>query len=385
LSQILERRGLKDRTWAVEWEASALEFLLAKGFSSEMGARPLKRAIDQHVIAPLAATIVERRFPEGDQFVFFRSDGRGIQTEFVDPDVDAGPVSPPDARTSPPALASMILAPRGSGVEIEALFAETAGIELSIASREWDALKQRLSAEMSDSEFWKSSDRFHRLARLALMDRVTAAAGTVEALRGRLDRTVHHSGNYSRELISRLALQVFLVKEGVRDVFDDAPVEVALAVEPALETAGEESRATTAWCRQLLDMYRGWSSKRHMQMSEIDGSGHKDLPVLIISGFGAHRALSRECGLHVLELPDGAKGATRATARVLLMLTPLGDVPSAKMRSIVNQDFDKAPRLSVVIRRYRQEPAPLVRNADGSWRTGRFDAVLQGDFEVGVT
>jgi ATP-dependent Clp protease ATP-binding subunit ClpC len=59
LGRVLERRGLKDREWAVEWEASALEFLLEKGFSPEMGARPLKRAIDQHLIAPLAATIVE--------------------------------------------------------------------------------------------------------------------------------------------------------------------------------------------------------------------------------------------------------------------------------------------------------------------------------------
>ena len=86
---MLERRGLKDRDWAVEWESSALEFLLEKGFSPEMGARPLKRAIEQYVIAPLAATIVERRFPEGEQFVFFRSDGRAIQAEFVDPDDDA--------------------------------------------------------------------------------------------------------------------------------------------------------------------------------------------------------------------------------------------------------------------------------------------------------
>ena len=76
LELVLERRGLKDREWAVEWEASAQEFLLEKGFSPEMGARPLKRAIDQYVIAPLAATIVEQRFPEGDQFVFVRSDGR---------------------------------------------------------------------------------------------------------------------------------------------------------------------------------------------------------------------------------------------------------------------------------------------------------------------
>ena len=89
LGRVLERRGLKYRDWAVEWEASAQEFLLEKGFSAEMGARPLKRAIDQYLIAPLAATIVERRFPEGDQFVFVRSDGRAIQAEFVDPDGDA--------------------------------------------------------------------------------------------------------------------------------------------------------------------------------------------------------------------------------------------------------------------------------------------------------
>src|SRR5207342_1664138 len=89
LSRVLERRGLKDREWAVEWEASALEFLLEKGFSPEMGARPLKRAIDQYLVVPLAAIIVEKRFPEGDQFLFVRSDGEGIQVEFVDPDADS--------------------------------------------------------------------------------------------------------------------------------------------------------------------------------------------------------------------------------------------------------------------------------------------------------
>ena len=88
LGRIFERRGLKDRAWAVEWDATALEFLLEKGFSPEMGARPLKRAIDHYVIAPLAETIVERRFPEGDQFVFVRRDGNALRADFVDPDGD---------------------------------------------------------------------------------------------------------------------------------------------------------------------------------------------------------------------------------------------------------------------------------------------------------
>ena len=60
LAALLERRGLKDRAWAIEWESSALEFLLEKGFSPEMGARPLKRAIDQYLVAPLAAIIVKK-------------------------------------------------------------------------------------------------------------------------------------------------------------------------------------------------------------------------------------------------------------------------------------------------------------------------------------
>jgi len=88
LAALPERRGLKERDWAIEWESSALEFLLEKGFSAEMGARPLKRAIDHYVVAPLAAIIVEKRFPEGEQFLFVRSDGAGIQAEFVDPDAD---------------------------------------------------------------------------------------------------------------------------------------------------------------------------------------------------------------------------------------------------------------------------------------------------------
>ena len=123
LGRIFERRGLKDRAWAVEWDATAIEFLLEKGFSPEMGARPLKRAIDHYVIAPLAETIVERRFPEGDQFVFVRRDGNALRADFVDPDGDGegGETAATPASRERVPLAAMILGASGTEAEVATL------------------------------------------------------------------------------------------------------------------------------------------------------------------------------------------------------------------------------------------------------------------------
>src|SRR4030095_6229700 len=142
LSHVLQRRGLRHREWAVEWESSALEFLLDKGFSPAMGARPLKRAIDQHLLAPLAATLVEHRFPEGDQFLFVRSDGKGLQVEFVDPDApeDERPpldVAPAGIADSTLTLGRMMLQPSGSAAEHAALAAEMTRLEARLADDRW--------------------------------------------------------------------------------------------------------------------------------------------------------------------------------------------------------------------------------------------------------
>ena len=52
--------------------------------------------------------------PEGEQFLFVRSDGEAIQAEFVDPDADVAK-SPSDlaaGQAAPSALAAMILKPK---------------------------------------------------------------------------------------------------------------------------------------------------------------------------------------------------------------------------------------------------------------------------------
>ena len=273
LTELLDRRGLKDRAWAIEWESSALEFLLEKGFSPEMGARPLKRAIDQYVVAPLAAIIVEKRFPEGEQFLFVRSDGAGIQAEFVDPDADVAAAdevlaAAPAGPVAPSALASTILAPKGTRAEFETLQAEYEDVERTLQSDEWDGLKEKLAEEIAAADFWNRPDRFDTLARFALMDRVKSAVETANALRGRLGRYSRTPARYSAELSGRLALQLHLIREGIRDAFDNAPVELALVIEPVFDGAGDR-QATLAWCNKLRSMYRAWARKRRMQILEM--------------------------------------------------------------------------------------------------------------------
>ena len=119
LRNVMERRGLRNRERAVEWEDSAIEFLLEKGFTKDMGARPLRLAIDRYVLAPIAMTIVEQRFPEGDQFLCVRGGKDALRVEFVDPDAPAheSEQSATVAFVGAATLAEIILAPRATEAE----------------------------------------------------------------------------------------------------------------------------------------------------------------------------------------------------------------------------------------------------------------------------
>jgi ATP-dependent Clp protease ATP-binding subunit ClpC len=384
LARVLERRGLKHREWAVEWESSALDFLLDKGFSPAMGARPLKRAIDRHLLAPLAATLVEHRFPEGDQFLFVRSDGRAIQVEFVDP--DAPPEPAPRLESEPVAVsnltnARMMLQASGLPEERASLLAELQQIEARLADGPWSEVEASLVADMARPDFWNRPERFDVLSRYALIDRVKAAVGTARGLETRLSRSAGRDGRHSRDLISRLASQLYLVQHGIEDVLTESPVEVVLSVQPVLD-AGPDPASSARWCERLLDTYRQWASRRQMQWDIVPGASSTP-SLAVVSGFGAARILGREAGLHVLEYEDAREESARAAARVRVAPTP-AVVPDAaeERRPALLSELNRVPAVASVVRRYRLDSSPLIRDATYGWRTGRQDLVLGGDFDL---
>ena len=56
---------LKDKNVAVKPSAEAVEYLIAKGFNSKMGARPLQRTIDEHIKKPLSKEILFGKLTNG--------------------------------------------------------------------------------------------------------------------------------------------------------------------------------------------------------------------------------------------------------------------------------------------------------------------------------
>ena len=384
LARVLERRGLRHREWAVEWEASALEFLLDNGFSPAMGARPLKRAIDEHLLAPLAATLVEHRYPEGDQFLFVRSDGRALQVEFVDPDAPADAVArlevDPAGAGAVMSLPRMMVMPAGAAAEAAALVAELRRVEEALAGAPWTAVVAELAERMERPDFWTLPDRPAILSRFEVMDRVKAAAATAAGLSARLDRSTNVSGRYSRDLVARLASQLFVVRHGIEDVLTDEPVEVVLAVQPVLDR--DASPAVNArWCERLLEMYRAWCALRGMRIAEVS-PGSPGRSLLVISGFGASRLLGGEAGLHVMDY-DNSEASGRAVARVVVTPTP-PTLPhaAAGQQAALSAAIEKATVPSAVARRYRLDSSPLVRDLRQGWRTGRVDLVFNGHFDV---
>jgi len=374
LKGVLERRGLRRRDWAVEWESSAIEFLLDKGFSAEMGARPLKRAIDEYLLAPLAATLVEHRFPEGDQFLFVRSNGKAIEVEFVNPDAEE-PAGVPEPAADSVSLASMILQPSGSAAEKGALAQNLSAIKTRLSSPEWSGLKERLAGEMSAPDIWSRADRHALFARLALIDRVETAAESAEHLHKRFEYSAGTRKHISRDMVARLALQLYLAEQGIADVIEAAPVDALLVVEPVLDGGGGDGEALKQWCAKLAAMYRSWAASRRMQLDESAQAGR---PILEIGGFGAYRTLQSEAGLHVLEEENGR----RSVARVKVAQGPQEQPRAQEAPRVFAKLLSETQESSEVVRRYREKPAPLVRDGKGRWRSGKIDAVFKGDFDL---
>ncbi len=346
LEAVLARRGLRSRQWAVEFDDSALEFLLGQGFTPDLGARPLKRAVERHFLTPLALAIAGHEYPSGDQFLFVRAGGDGLTVTFEDPD------APLEVEPAPAGATLKSLAREGgAGVELlEEAFASVSG---RVAAREWQDEKATLLARLGEPGFWDDEGRFAVLGGVELRDRIEAGLRSA----GSLLRRLRGARRPPAALVRRAAQRLILLDEALEALAAGEPADARLRVDGDPEFGP-----------RIAAMYRAWAHERGMRLEIVEErAGRRFRWVATVTGFAALRTLAPDSGFHVLELPDGRGGYDRRRVRV--SVTPL--------------EGDAAPSgRATIVRRYRERPAPLVRDAVRGWRTGKLDAVLAGGFDL---
>ena len=381
------RRGLRSRSWAVEWDESALAFLLDKGFRPDLGARPLKRALDQYLLAPLAMTIVNRQVPAGDQFLFITGKDDRLDVEFVDPDA---PTSTIAVLAGEPAngdltLRSILLQPTGSIEEHEFLRGRLNELKATVEGARWRDEKMASLSMLDMPGFWQSPERFEILGAAEYIDRIEAAARGVGSLLGRLGG---RKDGVPPGLIATAAQTLYLLDVACEDVWSARAREAYLLVESVRQgQAGGDGAEQFA--DRVARMYLGWAKARRMKSRTLEtrngaSSGYRCL--LAIGGLGAHTILSAETGLHVLESAGrGDDKAGRVTVRVLVVPQP-PEPPGPGAEDARRQALDTLATIDghgrKIVRRYREKPSPLVRDTARGWRTGRLDRVLAGDFDL---
>jgi ATP-dependent Clp protease ATP-binding subunit ClpC len=385
LAVVLARRGLRSRPWAVELDESAYEFIIEQGFSPELGARPLKRAVERHLLAPLAAAIVEQTVPEGDQFLLVSAPGgERIDATFVDPDADdEAPAASPDAEPESDRaldLRSLARAPRGDERATRFLLEELTRISTAIRGEELQERKQAALEAINQPSFWDEDGRFAVLAEAEYLDRLDAALDTAGKLGERLARRTGRNGRGSLELAELLARRLYVLDNALIGLADGAPTDVFLRIRPAGEGQSPEG---PAFAELLVAMYTAWAEQRGMRLTRLGTSDGEHL--FEVSGLGCGAILAPEAGLHLLELPSAREGSSGERAHVLVQVAPCEPGPAldrAALARRARETLERQPAAPSVVRRYRREPSLLVRDAARGYRTGRLDRVLAGDFDL---
>lgn len=383
LASVLSRRGMRHRQWAVEWDEAAIEFLLNAGFSPQLGARPLRRAIEHHLLAPLATAIVTRNAPAGDQFLFVGTDGKALDVSFVDPDAPE-----PAAETAPRhELCVESIALDGTGSEAELAYLESLheDVRQAASTAEWHEQRGAAMAAMSAPSFWQSNDRFAQLGRVEYMDRVDrgleSAGSLLRRLRGKRSGTRER---YPQQLVRRVAQQLYLLRAAVGALEEGTPRDAFLRV----DISGDPNAPSAQFAERIAGMYRRWAAMRRMHWLALEEPGantrHPHRQTYAITGYASYDLLRPDSGLHVLEVDEGTKSMQRHRVRVRVAPQPFAPT-DGKQEALEAADraFSETPEdRSLIVRRYREQPSPLVRDGVRNWRTGRLDRVLAGDFDL---
>ena len=389
LNELLTRRGLRSKQWVVEWGHSAIEFLLEKGFTHDLGARPLKRAIDRYLLSPLATAIVNRRVPEGDQFLLIKAAGDELAVEFIDPDE---PLERESVEKTTPKVTKNLSIERlmfdstGAQAETKYLLGRSNTLGETLKATAWQSRKEELDKTSYATDFWSDAGRFSILGRLQIIDQIESAYETIQSI---LERLNHLSAKVAQtDLIQRMARQLFLLNRSVSDLENTVPQDAFIQIQ--LMKDKPPSAPEEIVFDNICKMYENWAENRRMKITEISATPtankHSMVTSYAVSGFACYSLLLPENGLHLWELPGESTPDPKDRIQLKVVVIAQADKPTKTRKEFTENAAklfqEKEEDAFSIVRRYAQYPTPLVRDAKTKTRTGRLETVMQGNFDV---
>ena len=382
LKKILKRRGLRRRQWELDMDESAIDFLLEKGFSSTLGARPLKRAIEKYLLAPLALTIVNHNFPKGDQFLLVSSGKHKLKVEFIDPDEPEFTwdqkkqiVEDQSKKSEKLTLKNVILDAKGVLSEFKLIAVELDRLNTLKANLDLEFKKNQLLEHMSDPDFWNQSGRFEVLSEIEFLDRFESTLGNATQLFHRLEDPDKERLSYDARLIKKLAEKLYLLSGAIEAYDNGVPQDLMVEIHYQLKDSNV--------AEQLTQIYSNWSKVRNMTMEKVHSRDEalERFDYFSILGFGAFSILESESGYHLFERKDPETNEI-IKQKVQVKVLPMEDKDFRKkdFNSVIKR-FEKFGRLTNT-RRYRFSKSPLIKDVKQNWQTGKMDKFMNGDFDL---
>jgi ATP-dependent Clp protease ATP-binding subunit ClpC len=276
LGEVLLRKGLTRRNLLVEIDDSVLDLLMEQGFSPAYGARPLKRAIEQNVVLPLARLLAERTRLETN---LLRLNRKGSEV-ILGVTRLAGAAEEKPVLLEPGPLAADQKQRRLEAGDLVGGFAD-----LRRTFEDWGArdavLEMRNERDSRLSEtgkptFWDDPERARaNLARFYFLERLlkrlqqlTDQAAFLEELAGLVRR--QRDASYRAELAEsqqRLARDAAFLEIELLCAHIVRNHGARISLRPIRSAASEEAGA--AWPLRLAAMYLRWAQRKGYEIEAV--------------------------------------------------------------------------------------------------------------------
>lgn len=287
MTQALRRSGLARRDLIVDCDDAVLGLLLARGFTPRYGARPLKKAVEELFLLPIARELVKGPPPSGVLRVKTGDDG--VKARFlVETARDFQEVRLP------------------GGASVAELEKRWSACSAQVLEQELEGEYRHLAELAGEPGFWERDDsrrlssRLHRLE--LLLQSWRSLGESLESFGAWLATSAQRkeSGNQRHVQAARRygelqsALDLMELKLRCRDELSQRDAYIRLRpLGPQI--AGKDG------LRILLEMYRGWARRIESDLIILnDPAPEDDLPDLLlrVSGPQSYGLLRQESGLH---------------------------------------------------------------------------------------